>query len=289
MTFAEKLKSLRRRAGMSQEQLAERLNVSRQAVTKWETGAGIPDIENMIAVSALFRISLDELLMQGDARKGNIYESTTEYDVDGAKRFDIRLGGARSVTVRAYEGEKLLVRLSSDTLPSLARDVKVKIDDVKNAIDIDVRRMNGIAEETLKRELCIFVDLPADYLSAVEISAHAERVALSGLRCERIELDVKTADVTLDHVSGRVEIDCNLDMRIDCRTLEGYVEINQISATSRICVPANAQFSVRKRGIANQIYYEKEGARTACPADGSSENVIALNGIKSELIICTSP
>ena len=44
MTFAEKLKTLRKQAGMSQEQLAEKLRVSRQAVTKWETDGGIPDI-----------------------------------------------------------------------------------------------------------------------------------------------------------------------------------------------------------------------------------------------------
>ena len=42
MTFAEKLKSLRKQASMSQEQLAEKLGVSRQAVTKWETDTGIP-------------------------------------------------------------------------------------------------------------------------------------------------------------------------------------------------------------------------------------------------------
>ena len=61
MTFAEKLKSIRKQAGMSQEQLAEKLGVSRQAVTKWETDAGIPDIENIMAISALFDISIDEL------------------------------------------------------------------------------------------------------------------------------------------------------------------------------------------------------------------------------------
>lgn len=54
MTFAEKLKNIRKQSGMSQEQLAEKLGVSRQAVTKWETDAGIPDIENIMAISALF-------------------------------------------------------------------------------------------------------------------------------------------------------------------------------------------------------------------------------------------
>lgn len=58
MAFAEKLKNIRKQAGMSQEQLAEKLGVSRQAVTKWETDAGIPDIENIMAISALFDISM---------------------------------------------------------------------------------------------------------------------------------------------------------------------------------------------------------------------------------------
>ena len=62
MTLAEKLKSMRKQTGLSQEQLAEKLGVSRQAVTKWETDAGIPDIENVMAISALFDISMDELL-----------------------------------------------------------------------------------------------------------------------------------------------------------------------------------------------------------------------------------
>ena len=62
MTFAEKLKTARKNAGMSQDALAEKLGVSRQAVTKWETGRGIPDIENIMVISNLFGISVDEFL-----------------------------------------------------------------------------------------------------------------------------------------------------------------------------------------------------------------------------------
>lgn len=58
----DKLKQLRRQAKLSQEQLAERLNVSRQAVTKWENGTGMPDIENLKAMASFFCISLDEPL-----------------------------------------------------------------------------------------------------------------------------------------------------------------------------------------------------------------------------------
>ena len=87
MTFAENVKMLRKQAGMSQEQLAEKLGVSRQAVTKWETGAGIPDIENIMAISALFDISIDDLLSnERDSKKvvetEYLYERITEYDID---------------------------------------------------------------------------------------------------------------------------------------------------------------------------------------------------------------
>ena len=51
MNLGEKIKERRKQAGLTQEQLAERLNVSRQAITKWETNKGIPDIANLIAIS----------------------------------------------------------------------------------------------------------------------------------------------------------------------------------------------------------------------------------------------
>lgn len=66
MTFAEKLKETRKKAGLSQEQLAAKLCVSRQAVTKWETGKGMPDIENLKAISTLLDVSIDFLLDYGE-------------------------------------------------------------------------------------------------------------------------------------------------------------------------------------------------------------------------------
>jgi transcriptional regulator with XRE-family HTH domain len=59
--IAEKLKQLRIKNGLSQERLAEQLCVSRQAVSKWETGEALPDMENMIALARLYNTSLDEL------------------------------------------------------------------------------------------------------------------------------------------------------------------------------------------------------------------------------------
>lgn len=62
ITFGEKLKSARKKAGLTQEQLAEKLLVSRQAITKWEANRGMPDIENLKQLSKLLGISIDYLL-----------------------------------------------------------------------------------------------------------------------------------------------------------------------------------------------------------------------------------
>ncbi|MBO5353189.1 MAG: helix-turn-helix domain-containing protein [Lachnospiraceae bacterium] len=63
MTLGERVKKYRQMAGLSQEGLAEKLNVSRQAITKWESDSGIPDIDNLISLSKVMGISLDELVM----------------------------------------------------------------------------------------------------------------------------------------------------------------------------------------------------------------------------------
>lgn len=76
MDLGQKIRDQRKKAGLSQEQLAERLNVSRQAVTKWETNKGIPDIANLIAISEEFGLSLDELIKDdGVVKKKLIFDS----------------------------------------------------------------------------------------------------------------------------------------------------------------------------------------------------------------------
>ena len=62
MTFGEKLQALRRRTGMSQDMLAEKLEVSRQAVSKWERDEAMPETDKLVRIAKLFDISLDELL-----------------------------------------------------------------------------------------------------------------------------------------------------------------------------------------------------------------------------------
>ena len=63
MDFGEKLKALRTERGLTQEQLAARLYVSRTAVSKWETGGGSPNLDSLQAVARLFDVSVDDLLV----------------------------------------------------------------------------------------------------------------------------------------------------------------------------------------------------------------------------------
>ena len=63
MDFNNRLYQLRKQKGFSQEELANRLNVSRQTVSKWEVGDSTPDMEKLIAISDLFDVSLDMLVM----------------------------------------------------------------------------------------------------------------------------------------------------------------------------------------------------------------------------------
>ena len=78
MEFANRLYELRKQKGLSQEELAGQLNVTRQTVSKWEVGDSAPDMEKLIALAALFEISLDELML------GKI-PVTTKLDELGAK------------------------------------------------------------------------------------------------------------------------------------------------------------------------------------------------------------
>lgn len=72
MKLSEKIMILRKQKGWSQEELAEKLEVSRQAVSKWESGQASPDIEKILKISQLFEVSTDVLLKE-------------EYDVDATE------------------------------------------------------------------------------------------------------------------------------------------------------------------------------------------------------------
>lgn len=69
MAFSNKLYSLRKQKGLSQDELGSKLNVSRQTISKWELGETTPELEKLIALGDFFEISLDELVMDIKAKE----------------------------------------------------------------------------------------------------------------------------------------------------------------------------------------------------------------------------
>ena len=80
MNFSEKLQILRKNKGYTQETLADKLGVSRQAVAKWESGQIYPDISNLIQISDLMSVSVDYLVKDRDCAVNIIVQSNTDID-----------------------------------------------------------------------------------------------------------------------------------------------------------------------------------------------------------------
>ncbi len=66
MNFSEKLLTLRKAKNLTQEQLAEKLDVSRQSISKWESGQAVPEMEKIVALSVVFDVTTDYLLKSSE-------------------------------------------------------------------------------------------------------------------------------------------------------------------------------------------------------------------------------
>ena len=76
MKISQVLKDIRQQNQLTQEALAERLNVSRSAIARWEGGKGIPDIGNLIAISREFDLSLDQLIKEDERLEKKVIEDS---------------------------------------------------------------------------------------------------------------------------------------------------------------------------------------------------------------------
>ena len=108
MIFSEKLQLIRKNQGLTQEELAEKLDVSRQAVAKWESGQVYPDICNLIQISNLFNVTVDYLVRDQECMVS--CEAGSENDI--SKLVDFRLE-ANINTYAAYMNETAATRLDS--------------------------------------------------------------------------------------------------------------------------------------------------------------------------------
>lgn len=95
--MATKLKNARQSNGFSQNEIATILHISRQSISKWENDRGYPDLDNLIALSDLYKISIDELLKENEQLKDKIEENNTKIN---EKRKTLKL-----VNTRLYQNK----------------------------------------------------------------------------------------------------------------------------------------------------------------------------------------
>ena len=136
MSFSEKILYLRTRNGMSQEVMADTLAVSRQAVSKWESGVTLPETDKLIAISDMFKVSLDYLLKE-DSREHKKGRPTGNLD-----RVILRfLGSAQDID----DVSKTLIDIIQDGI--IDAEERKKLDEVMVTLDEITRNIQDIKEK----------------------------------------------------------------------------------------------------------------------------------------------
>lgn len=91
--LSEKIYKLRRKSGLSQEQLAEKIGVSRQAISKWEGGSSTPELDKLMALSEFFNLTIDELTSEQDINADTVdKDRKTVRDSDKSTESKIGIG-----------------------------------------------------------------------------------------------------------------------------------------------------------------------------------------------------
>ena len=282
MKLSEKIKALRKGAGLSQEEFGARLNVSRQAITKWESGEGLPDIGNLLVLSHMFKVSIDDLLSEEKslAEKRFLYESRVTSDIESPRDFDINIGFAAEVSVSGTAGEKLEVVCSSNDIADLSGLVKMKIDDSGRNADVDIKLKDGLTGTLCREALHVEILLPQRYVHKVEVSARTGKFALRHLQYDNFEFGGKAEEVILSDITGNTELDINSDVVIKADSFSGVVSLNQIGAVSAMYIPCGKTVATMTRGVRTRIICANQELISP-----ESKDLIELNGIKSELTL----
>jgi transcriptional regulator with XRE-family HTH domain len=289
MIFAEKLKTLRKEKNISQEQLAEKIHVSRQAITKWESGNGIPDIENLIAISALFNESLDSLLSEEKSlisKHEFLYESRTEYDLDSPKRIDLKIGTAHEVIIEKTNDEKIQVIAASNKLSFLTQQVKVKIDENRRYMDVIIKHSTYLSEIAALENLFILVRIPVKFVADVELCGEFENLKVRDIVFDDIEFDGKAKNVFVTNATGHVELNTNSNLNVEVNGVHGKIDLNHFHAVSKVKFAEGQNYYLKNAGCFTRFVDANgkvlAGKREKDDPSEPVDLIVELNGWKAE-------
>lgn len=288
MDFGDKLKQYRVKEGLSQEQLAEKIGVSRQAITKWETKRGLPDVENMIILAELFKLTLDELVLaevKKQEEKLQIFESETVYDIDMQKHFDINLGGARKITLKTGADEKIHILLSSDTLSDIGSLFKIKLDERKNRLDVELENKKGVSRFETQESVDITLLLPEKFTEHTEVSASVKELYIEDLRLARLEYDGDAEKIYISNTEGSVELTSKTDYEIYVSGNCTKLDVNQFKAKTVVHLKNADNYKLLNNGRKCKLITRKNGETVELSENELAENTISTSGLFSELIV----
>ena len=288
MDFGDKLKQYRLKEGLSQEQLAEKIGVSRQAITKWETKRGLPDVENMIILAEIFKLTLDELVLEEvkkQEEKPTVFESETVYDIDIQKHFDINIGGARTITLKTGADEKIHILLSSETLSELGSLFKVKLDEKKNKLDVELINKKGVSRFEAQESVDITLLLPERFTEHTEVSASVKELYLEDLRLSRLEYDGDAEKVYIRDADGSLEFTSKTDYEIFVSGNCTNLDVNQFKAKTVVNLKNADNYKLLNNGRKCTLITRKNGETVEFSVNENAENTISISGLFSELIV----
>ena len=288
MDFGDKLKQYRLKEGLSQEQLAEKIGVSRQAITKWETKRGLPDVENMIILAEIFKLTLDELVLEEvkkQEEKPTVFESETVYDIDTQKHFDINIGGARTITLKTGADEKIHILLSSETLSELGSLFKVKLDEKKNKLDVELINKKGVSRFEAQESVDITLLLPERFTEHTEVSASVKELYLEDLRLSRLEYDGDAEKVYIRDTDGSLEFTSKTDYEIFVSGNCTNLDVNQFKAKTVVNLKNADNYKLLNNGRKCTLITRKNGETVEFSVNENAENTISISGLFSELIV----
>lgn len=280
MSIGSKIKALRASKGLSQNELADDIGVSRQAITKWETDNGVPEIDNLSAISDVFDVPIDAIVKDGQT----LYTSLIQYDIDSDKDFEIEIVPSNKVTVEGGDSEKIRVEMLSDTISTLDSDLKVNVEDKKHRMSLRMYRRNDLTESSCRSDLAVRIRLPRKYIGNIELKSDVNTLNLRNFDTEDVEFNGEAKVITLDDVHGQAEMDVRSDCLFRVHNLDGSLEINQVGKNSIVEVPDDLNFRAVNDGRKCDLILENGLA-----SDEKCKDIIELNGMKNTLTIRTAP
>lgn len=151
MKFSEKLMNLRKKQGISQEELAGKLNVTRQTISKWELDQTVPDMNKLIEISKLFEISLDELIndVETTDSKDTYKESAVEKNNKKISIYIVVIGLIISCLLCGigFIRQKKAVKTDEQAYNDAYALSQAKVDNAQNRLNQIVSEINRLEEK----------------------------------------------------------------------------------------------------------------------------------------------